>query len=137
MLVCVCVCVYVCVCVRVCVTQTLLSLVAHSWLNPHKSLVPRARVLVYVMSLAWAGQMPTTVLSPSTCVFCARHSKHARLAYDQGWPEPYIYKPYITVYLVIFLPRIITFIHRMYLWFWPTLLMMYLMHVYDVYVPYL
>jgi hypothetical protein len=32
-----------------------------------------------------------------------------------------IYAPYMTVYLVIFLPKI-PYIHNIYIWFWPTLL---------------
>ena len=31
-----------------------------------------------------------------------------------------IYTPYLTVYLVISLPKI-PYIHRIYIWFWPTL----------------
>jgi hypothetical protein len=49
-----------------------------------------------------------------------------------GWPEPYnyrytrrvgqnrIYTPYITVYMAVFLPKIL-YIHRIYICFWPTL----------------
>jgi hypothetical protein len=32
-----------------------------------------------------------------------------------------IYTPYMTVYLVLFLPKIL-YIHPIYIWFWPTLL---------------
>ena len=33
-----------------------------------------------------------------------------------------MYTPFMTVYLVISLPKI-PYIHRIYIWFWPTLLM--------------
>jgi len=39
-----------------------------------------------------------------------------------GWPKPYIYAPYMAVYLVISLPKI-PYIHGMYLGFWLTLRM--------------
>jgi hypothetical protein len=47
--------------------------------------------------------------------FC---SQHHLFVYKVG--QSRIYTPYMTVYLVISLPKI-PYIHRIYIWFWPTL----------------
>jgi len=38
----------------------------------------------------------------------------------KGWPEPYIHTPYLTICVVISLPKR-PYIHRLGIWFWPTL----------------
>jgi len=40
--------------------------------------------------------------------------KYAKAPDKKGWPEPYIYTPYMTVYLVISLPKI-PYTHRIYM----------------------
>ena len=102
MCVCVCVCVCVCACVSVCLVG--LRVCACKYV----------RVSMFVLSACvWI----------SIYMAMARHSMCSKEALQMcRVGQNRIYTPYMTVYLVISLPKIL-YIHRIYTRFWPTLQM--------------
>ena len=83
-----------------------------------KKIVKKQVPEVRIGSERWQGLERKNALQHISMI----SADHLHIHYRSGWPEPYIYTPYVTIYLVISLPKL-PYIHRIYIWFWPTLAM--------------